>query len=138
MYARPLTDADHLLRRHFEEKSLPNGAFRHREHVRLTWIYLTAEPADRVAARLCRSLLELTTGHGVADRFHYTLTVAWVRLIEFERRSHPDSSFDDLVAACPHLLNKDAPLSYYSRDRLYSETARRGWVEPDLRPLPGV
>jgi hypothetical protein len=138
MYASLLTDSDLLLREQFESKTLPNDAFRHREHVRLTWIYLTLEPAGTVAARLCRSLLELATSHGRAERFHHTLTVTWVRIIESERRSNPDASFDALVAACPTLLNKDAPLSYYSRERLYSDEARERWVEPDLRPLPAV
>jgi len=136
MYASVLTDSDLLLREQFESKTLPSEAFRHREHVRLTWIYLTLEPPDRVAARLCRSLLELATSHGKAERFHHTLTVAWVRIIEFARRSHPDSSFDVLTEAWPSLLDKDAPLAYYSRERLYSDDARHHWVEPDLRPLP--
>lgn len=138
MYASLLTSADLLLREQFESKALLNEAFRHREHVRLTWIYLTLEPADVVAERLCRSLLELATSHGKAERFHHTLTVAWVRIIESERRSNPDVPFDALVAVCPSLLDKDAPLSYYSRDRLYSDEARQRWVEPDLKPLPVV
>jgi hypothetical protein len=138
MYASLLTDSDLLFREQFESKTLSNDAFRHREHVRLTWIYLMLEPADQVEARLCRSLLDLATGHGVAQRFHHTLTAAWVRIIESERRSYPDMPFDALVAACPLLLHKDAPLSYYSRDRLYSEEARQHWVEPDLKPLPAV
>jgi hypothetical protein len=138
MYASLLTPADFLLREQFETRTLPNEAFRHREHVRLTWIYLTLEDADRVEARLSRSLLELATSHGVAQRFHHTLTVAWVRIIESERRLRPDSPFDALVAARPGLLDKDAPLAYYTRERLYSNEARQRWVEPDLKPLPNV
>jgi hypothetical protein len=138
MYASFLTPADLLLREQFEARTLPNAAFRHREHVRLTWIYLTMEPADAVAARLCRSLLELATGHGVAQRFHHTLTVAWVRIIAAAMAEHPDLPFDALVEACPLLLDKDAPLAYYTREHLYSETARECWVEPNQKPLPGV
>jgi hypothetical protein len=138
MYTTVLTDADLLLRQQFESKTLANAAFRHREHVRLTWIYLTVEPPADVEARLCCALLELATSHGVAQRFHHTLTVAWVRIIESARRSHPDTPFDALVAACPALLDKDAPLAYYSHDVLFSEQARARWVEPNLQPLPVV
>jgi hypothetical protein len=74
----------------------------------------------------------------VPERFHHTLTVAWVRLIDAARRTHPDLAFDALVDACPWLLDKDAPLAFYSRDHLYSDEARKSWVEPDLMPLPGV
>jgi hypothetical protein len=138
MYAALLTPDDLTLREQFETRTLPNDAFRHREHVRLTWIYLTLESPDIVAARLCRSLLELATGHGVAQRFHTTLTLAWVRIIESERRAHLDLPFGALVAACPTLLDKDAPLAYYSRERLFSDEARGAFVEPDLKPLPSV
>ena len=138
MYAALLTPDDLKLREQFETRTLANDGFRHREHVRLTWIYLTLDPPDVVTARLCGSLLELATGHGVAQRFHTTLTIAWVRIIESERRSYPDSPFDALVAACPTLLDKDAPLAYYSRERLFSDQARQEFVEPDLKPLPSV
>lgn len=138
MYIRLLTPADHQLRQQFESKTLENAAFRHREHVRLTWGYLTDESPDAVADRLCHALLELATSHGVAQRFHYTLTVTWVRLIESARRSHPDMPFDALVERCPWLLDKDAPLAYYTREHLYSDDARTRWVDPNLESLPGV
>jgi hypothetical protein len=138
MYETRLTESDFLLREQFETKTLANAAFRHREHVRLTWIYLTEEPPALVAARLCHALLDLATSHGVAARFHYTLTVAWVRIIEDARRQHPALTFDELTAVCPWLLDKDAPLAYYSREHLFSDDARKTWVEPNLRTLPGV
>lgn len=138
MYTAVLTEADLLLRSQFESHTLENAAFRHREHVRLTWIYLTGEPPAAVEARLCRALLALAASHGVAQRFHHTLTVAWVRIIESARRPHPDMPFDALVRACPSLLDKDAPLAYYTRDVLYSDEARARWVEPNLKPLPAV
>jgi hypothetical protein len=138
MYTTVLTEADLLLRREFEDKTLRNEAFRHREHVRLTWIYLTSDPPDVVAARLCMSLLALATSHGVGQRFHHTLTVAWVRIIEAARHEHPDLPFDLLAEACPFLLDKDTPLTYYSREVLFADEARRSWVEPDLRALPTV
>lgn len=138
MYTSRLTESDLQLREQFEARTLANGAFRHREHVRLTWIYLTSEPADLVAMRLCESLLALATAHGVPERFHHTLTVAWIRIIDDARRAHPDLPFDALVETCPALLDKDAPLAFYTRDQLYSEDARKFWVEPNLKPLPGV
>ena len=138
MYTALLTEADLLLRTQFESKALEHAAFRHREHVRLTWIYLAAEPPAAVEARLCRALRELAASHGVAQRFHHTLTVAWVRIIESARRSQPDMSFDALADACPWLLDKDAPLAYYTRDVLFSDEARGRWIEPNLKSLPAV
>jgi hypothetical protein len=31
--------------------------------------------------------------------------------------------------------DKAWPLTFWSRERLFSVAARRGWVEPDLAPL---
>ncbi|MDB5672306.1 MAG: hypothetical protein JWO25_3265, partial [Alphaproteobacteria bacterium] len=31
---------------------------------------------------------------------------------------------------------RDWPLLFYSRDRLFSAEARLSWIAPDLRPLP--
>jgi hypothetical protein len=41
-----------------------------------------------------------------------------------------------VLGAWPALADKDLPLQYYSRERLFSEAARASWLEPDLRPLP--
>ncbi len=32
--------------------------------------------------------------------------------------------------------DKELPLQYYSRERLFSSEARLGWVTPELRALP--
>jgi hypothetical protein len=31
--------------------------------------------------------------------------------------------------------DREIPYAYYSRERLMSPDARRGWIEPDLAPL---
>ena len=138
MYTTLLTAEDLLLRTQFETQTLPDGGFRHREHVRLTWIYLTEAPPADVAARLCRELRAVATGHGKPERFHHTLTVAWVRIIEAARRERQDAPFDVLADACPYLLDKDTPLAFYTPDRLFSDDARQGWIEPNRKPLPAV
>ncbi len=33
------------------------------------------------------------------------------------------------------MLEKDFPLTYYSRPLLFSDRARESWVEPDLKPF---
>jgi hypothetical protein len=72
----------------------------------------------------------------VPQRFHHTLTVVWIRIIDAARDAHPDLPFDALVETCPWLLDKDAPLAFYTQERLYSDEARKLWVEPNLKPLP--
>ncbi len=47
----------------------------------------------------------------------------------------PGQAFAALMAS--PLGDKDWLFAHWSRERLMSVEARRGWVEPDLTPLPG-
>jgi hypothetical protein len=40
-----------------------------------------------------------------------------------------------VLRAHPALADKELPLQYYSRERLFSDEARAAWVEPDRQPL---
>jgi hypothetical protein len=131
-----LSDADLRLRKGFERRTLRSGGFPHREHVRLTWGYLHEEPTSAVADRLCAALRDYAEHHGAPEKFHHTLTRVWVAIVADAVRQHPDLSFEAMVAACPWLLDKEAPARWYTRARLYSPDARAGFVAPDLEPLP--
>jgi hypothetical protein len=52
--------------------------------------------------------------------------------------AHPCEDFEALLCLHPALLDKALPRRHYSAERLDSGTARAGWVEPDLAPLPCV
>jgi hypothetical protein len=138
MYSAVLTPSDLSFRDNFEADTLPGDGFRHRDHLRLTWIYLTLDGPEVVEEKLCRAIAAFAIRRGAAQKFHHTLTIAWVRLVEDARRLRPGATFEALLDGCAFLLDKDLPLSYYTRERLFSDEARLAWVEPDLRPLPGV
>jgi len=109
--------ADRVFIDAFERGAIPPSAFHHADHVRLALAYLmdsasAAEAADRMAA----ALRAFARGAGQEAKYHHTLTVAWVHIVA-------------------RLLDKELPLAHYSRERLFSDEARRRWVEPDLRPL---
>lgn len=42
----------------------------------------------------------------------------------------------DVLRDHPALADKDLPLTYYSRERLFSDEARGAWVAPDREPVP--
>jgi hypothetical protein len=52
-------------------------------------------------------------------------------------RKHVDGTqdLDSILPAHAFLLNKDAPLAWYTRARLYSDDARLAWLAPDLKAL---
>jgi len=99
----------------FEGGRIPPRDFHHADHVRLALAYLAdsasiADATDRMAAAL--RVFARAAGH--EEKYHHTMTVAWVRLVA-------------------RLLDKNLPLAYYSRDRLFSAAAREGWIEPDVQ-----
>ena len=119
----------------FEAGSL--AAFPHAQHVRLTIIYLARHGRDETLAKMCDGLLRFAAVKGDPEKFHVTITRAWIKLIESARRAHPGIHDPDaLVAACPQLLDQNALLRFYSPERLNSGEARLRWLPPDrLSPI---
>jgi hypothetical protein len=74
---------------------------------------------------------------GSLDKFHATITRAFVRLVAAHMRETPElESFRAFAMAHPQLFDARLPLRFYSETLLMSREARSRWVEPDLRSLP--
>ena len=115
----------------FEDASL--AAFPHADHVRLTILYLSRYGREETQRKLFDGLRRFATAKGVPAKFHVTMTIAWLDLVEAARRRLPDVGDPAaLVAAFPELLARDALLRFYTRERLMSDEAREKWVAPDL------
>jgi hypothetical protein len=115
----------------FESATL--ASFGHADHVRLTLIYLNRVGRDHTERKLFDGLRRFAAAKGAPQKFHVTMTVAWIELIEAARTQHPQLTEPDaLLAACPELLNRDALLRFYSPGRLDSDEARATWLTPDL------
>ena len=70
--------------------------------------------------------------------YHETITQAYLAAIRAFVATLPADIGDG--EACARLLatpmgDKAWPLTFWSRERLFSVEARRGWIPPDLRPL---
>ena len=128
---------DNEFRRAFESCELPNSAFHHGDHIRAAWLYVRRFGVSEAESRLSEGILRFATHHGGPQKYHHTMTVAWVRLIAVAHRDTPAlDRFEDFLAAHPHLLDMRALSKYYSASRLGSPAARAAWVEPDLQTLP--
>src|SRR5690242_5443839 len=123
--------------RAFESCELSNSAFHHCDHVRAAWLYIRRFGEAQAATRLSEGIRRFATHHGSPQKYHHTMSVAWVSLIAAAHRDTPAlDRFEDFVAAHPHLLDMRALSKYYSASRLGSPAARAVWVEPDLQMLP--
>lgn len=133
----PTAQTDEAFRQSFERCAIPNHAFRHREHLRLAWIYLRESDLDTAVRRLSQSIKRYAEHHGAGRNYHDTLTRAWARIVALAIAETPHAhAFGTLLAVHPHLLDKDLPLKHFSAGVLWSDAARERWVDPDLRPFP--
>jgi hypothetical protein len=99
--------SDDELVRGFEGDGFAPGAFRHAEHVRLTWILLARHGRADAERRLLTGLRALAARAGKPEKFDEALTRAWLAEIDHVRCQYPQArSFEDAVAACPGLLDK--------------------------------
>ena len=114
----------------FEEGSLAD--FPHASHVRVALIYLTRYGRGEALNRLLQGLLRFAMAKGRPEKFHVTMTRAWLDFIEAARLAHPELPPSSVLEVCPELLDRNALLRFYTPERLHSEEARTGWVPPDL------
>ena len=127
----------------FEACKLPRARWTHPAHLAVGFWYLWHHPPAE-ALKLTRERIWLhNEGVGTANTdtggYHETITRAYLHGIADHQARHAGLPLLDslvLLQSTP-LARSDSLLQYYSRDRLFSLTARRGWVDPDLQPLPG-
>jgi hypothetical protein len=126
-----MTDAEFL--RSFENCTLPNSAFHHRDHVRLAWLYLRQYPALEALVRFSEGLKRFAAANGRPGLYHETITWAYLLLIH-ERMARTEADTWEEFAQCnadlltwkPSVLDR-----YYEKETLGSDLARKVFVLPD-------
>jgi hypothetical protein len=131
------SDEDFL--RAFEDLSFPADRFHHREHIRVAWLYLKSSDASRAAERMATGIRRFANHHGATQKYHHTLTLAWIRLVAAALVETPEGfSFEQFITEHPGLHDKNLLAKHYSNELLQTKAAREGWLEPDLQPLPNL
>src|SRR5258705_1850333 len=127
---------DREVARAFEEGSVTPAESTHLAHVRVAWVYLNeAASVEGALPRMRDAIRRFAAAAGASQKYHETITVLWMRLLEDVRARGASGELVDVLRAYPALADKDLPLEYYSRDRLFGDEARATWVEPDRRSL---
>jgi hypothetical protein len=132
-----------LFIRDFEACCLPKARWTHQGHLTAGFWYLNKhepnEALNIIRERIRRHNESVGTVNTDSSGYHETITRLYMSGIAAHVSLHRNVSFEEslaLLLACP--LGESAwPLRYYSRNRLFSVTARREWVEPDLRHEDG-
>jgi hypothetical protein len=118
----------------FEAANLPEDGFRHRDHVRLAWLYLGRLAPAAALARFSDGLRRFAASRGKAGLYHETITWAYLLLIhERMQRFGPGESFEAFAAAHPDLLAWRPSIldGLYQAETLASPLARRTFLLPD-------
>jgi hypothetical protein len=127
----------------FEAAAISSEDWRHRDHVRMAFLYLRDAPFDTAVTAIRRGIQALNLANDVPEGpvmgYHETATVAWARIVVATIAAHgPVESSQAFLDANPHLLSRTLLRLYYSRDRILSPEAKADFVSPDLAPLPAV
>jgi hypothetical protein len=124
---------DETLLQSFEDGVDPPGGFHHREHVRVAWCYLRRHPLPHALERFRAGLRRFAAVHGAAERYHETITTAYVLLIHKRlERTQGAGTWAQFEAANPDLLSWNPSIldRYYPPGTLSSDEARRSFVRP--------
>lgn len=127
---------DEAFARAFERGEIAPAQFDHRAHVRVAWVYLNEAPTlDEALPRMRDAIRRFAAAAGAATKYHETITVLWMRLLAGVKARGATGELADVLLLYPALADKDLPLQYYSRDRLFCDEARAAWVEPDRQAI---
>jgi hypothetical protein len=124
----------------FEACTLPKPRWTHQAHLLVGSWYLSkyppAEALDIVRRRIRTYNAAVGTANTDHSGYHETLTRLYLNAIAAHVERHRGESLPQTLALLleTSLARSDWPMQFYSRELLFSVQARRGWVEPDLRP----
>ena len=123
--------------------ALPRHDWTHEAHLAATAYLLTRRPdidLDRQLPGIIRRYNESVGGvNSDSEGYHETITRLFLRGVRlFLAESDTGEPLHELVneLLLSPMGRRDWPLRFYSRERLFSVEARRGFVPPDLAALP--
>jgi hypothetical protein len=122
----------------FESCITAKDQFTHRSHLTVAVCFLRDSNTAAAIERMRNSLFRFLDYHHVSrGKYNETLTLFWMKMVE--RSIHEMDSNCSLLEITNSVLkklgNSRLVFDYYSESLLFSDMARRTWVEPNLRAL---
>ena len=133
------TQSDHLDDKEFiaavAECTLDPSLFTHRAHIRLAFTYLKTYHFSKAADLTCSASRNYDQIVGDGSKYHHTLTLASVKVVDHFIKKSPDSDFETLLSKYPRLLHNFQLLldQHYSRSVWDNTIAKEFFTEPDLQ-----
>ncbi|MBX3119257.1 MAG: hypothetical protein KF784_09340 [Fimbriimonadaceae bacterium] len=130
-------DEIHELIRRFEECELSHEQWTHSAHVSSAAYFCFNLPPAQALEAFRERIMNLNDSHGVVqtiDRgYHETLTRFWMAYVRrWIHAARPSSLIDAVNGATEACRERYLVRLFYSKDRIMTWEARKGWISPDL------
>jgi hypothetical protein len=121
----------------FEDATVSREDWKHREHLIVALYYVSHYDTETALDKMRSGLLNLLANGFKVDLtkempYHETITVFWIRTLADFHASSNGRSIVAKVAEMVEKFDKDYLLRSYSRERLFSDEARKTFLEGDL------
>jgi hypothetical protein len=133
MQTSMMSDAEFLVS--FENLEIPGSDFRHRDHVRLAWIYLHDSDFAVGAARFCEKFGSFVRHIGAESKYNETITWFYLVVVFQRIRNEPTTpDWETFANANEDLLDNRMKVirECYRNETLFSPRARKIFLLPDL------
>ena len=120
----------------FERATISRAAWRHAEHLTVALFYVIRHDYETALTKMRSGIFNLLRAFEVdltvEMPYHETLTVFWLRTVFDFAESKSDRSTLEICNELIEKFDKNYPLRFYSRDRLFSDQARSKFIEADI------
>ncbi|MBQ4820715.1 hypothetical protein [Aquimarina sp. MMG016] len=127
-----LTDSNFI--EQFKNGSLNPQIFNHEAHLRLAWLYIDKFGIKQAEKHIQKQLQNFVEIVGGKDKYHKTLTIVAIRIVNHFIRKSESDNFNDFIDEFPQLKSefKELVNTHYSFNIFSSDKARTEFLKPDL------
>ncbi|SDQ78300.1 hypothetical protein [Flagellimonas zhangzhouensis] len=120
-----------------EKGGFPPNLFTHEAHIRLAWLYLNQFDEKVAIEKTCHTIQNFNQLHGDGTKFHLTLTVASVKVVQHFKKKSKATTFIEFINENPRLIQafQSLVLKHYGSNPLTIENAKTEYVAPGLLPF---
>lgn len=129
--------SDFKFEEQFRDMTMDPALFTHEAHIRLAWIHLRRYGEKEAIRQICTQIKQFDHHHGNGTKYHETMTVAAVKVVQHFISKSKVSSFSDFLSEFPRLKThfKELLDQHYSVNQLIQPEAKTTYFEPDLLPF---
>ncbi len=119
------------LTQQFLDRSIDPAKFGHKQHVQVAFELLGEFDFMEATVQYVSGIRDIATGAGAPEKFHITITLAYLSVIAERMVASGAKTFEDFLEGNLDLLSKNSLAGWYAPERLNSTLARQQFVLPE-------